>query len=154
MGLTFCRRKPHASTFGPCFDDHLVGAFDAPGANRPACLLIGRVLHVRFTLLQIAQFLLHGWTGTASYQPGQMFEHPVGSLVFEPVKHDLQTLGGQSASCCTYGLPNLIDVFGCPIWLLSLHFLPCFAKLPNGHYYFSSTLYILEERTGHENFLR
>jgi len=113
MGLTFCRRKPHASTFGPCFDDHLVGAFDAPGANRPACLLIGRVLHVRFTLLQIAQSLLHGWTGTASYQPGQMFEHPVGSLVFEPVKHDLQTLGGQSASCCTYGLPNLIDVFGC-----------------------------------------
>ena len=71
-----------------------------------------QVLHVRFALLQIAQFLLHGWTGKASDQLGQMFE---------PVKHDLQPLGGQSASCCTYGLPNLIDVFGCVRKIENVH---------------------------------
>jgi hypothetical protein len=61
------------------------GAFDAPGANGPACLLIGRVLHVHFVLLQVAQFLLQSWTGIASGQPGQVGKHPLWPLVFEPV---------------------------------------------------------------------
>ncbi len=72
----------------------------------------GWVLHVRLTLLQIGQFLLDGGTGIASGQPGQVVEHPLGSLVFEPVQYSLQPGGGQSPSCCLHGLPDLIDVFG------------------------------------------
>jgi hypothetical protein len=53
MGLTFCRRKPHADSLEAGFDDSLVGTFDAPGADGPAGCLIGGVLHVRFALLQI-----------------------------------------------------------------------------------------------------
>src|SRR5229473_1629531 len=41
-----------------------------------------------------------------------MREDPVGSLVLEPVQHSLQPASGQSASCCSHGLPNLINVFG------------------------------------------
>jgi hypothetical protein len=102
----------HAGPFEPGFDDHLVGAFDAPRADGPACLLIGGVLHVRLTLLQIGEFLLDGWTGVASSQPCEMGEHPLGSLMFEPVQHSLQPGGGQFASGFLHGLPDLIDVFG------------------------------------------
>src|SRR2546421_9359962 len=41
-----------------------------------------------------------------------MLEHPLGSLVLEPVQHSLQPQRGQSASCCSHDLPDLIDVLG------------------------------------------
>ena len=59
------------------------GAFHASRANGPARRLIGRVLHLRFPLLQVGQFLLHEWAGIAGGQPGQVGEHPVRSLVLE-----------------------------------------------------------------------
>src|SRR5712692_5999489 len=59
-GIDVLSLPAHASALEPCFDDHLVGAFHAARANRPACLLIGGVLHVCFTLLQVGQFLLDG----------------------------------------------------------------------------------------------
>jgi len=110
MGLTFCRRKPHARSFEPCFDDQLVGTFDAPRTNGPACLLVPWVLHVRCTLLQVGQVLLDCRTGIASGQPNQVFEHPLWSLMFEPVQDSLEPGGRQSPSCCLHGLPNRIDV--------------------------------------------
>ena len=109
MELTFCRRKPHASPFEACFDDSLVGTFDAPRANRPACYLIGRVLHVRFALLQIGQFLLSGFAGVASDHPCQVLQHPLGSLVFEPMQHAVEPPGRQSASCSLHGLTDVAD---------------------------------------------
>src|SRR6266849_4542966 len=111
-GIDVLPTPAHASPLEPCFDDHLVGAFHAPRTNGPACLLIGRVLHVRFTLLQVGQFLLDCCTRIASGHPSQVFEHPLRSLVLEPVQYSREPGGGQSASCCSHGLPDLIDVFG------------------------------------------
>ena len=102
----------HACTLEACFDDQFVGAFDAARANGPAHCLIGRILHVRFTLLQVGHFLLHGWARIASGQPVQVSEDPCWSLVLEPVQHALQPASRQSASCCSYGLPDVVDVFG------------------------------------------
>jgi hypothetical protein len=67
---------------------------------------------VHLALLQVAQFLLDSCTRIASDQPGQVLEHPGGSLVLEPVQHSLQPASGQSAACCLHGLADLIDVFG------------------------------------------
>ncbi len=50
--------------------------------------------------------------GIARGQPAQVLEHPLWSLMFEPVQYSLQPGGGQSASCCLHGLPDLIEVFG------------------------------------------
>src|SRR5258708_33445154 len=58
IGLTLCRSQRMPAPYAPCFHDHLVGTFDTPRANRAACLLIGGVLHARFTLRHTAQFLL------------------------------------------------------------------------------------------------
>src|SRR5229473_5728834 len=71
-GVDVLPTPTHASPFEACFDDHFVGTFDTPRTNGPACCLIGRVLHVRFTLLQVAQFLLGQWTRVASGQPCQV----------------------------------------------------------------------------------
>jgi hypothetical protein len=57
-GIDVLPTPAHASPFEARFDDAQVSTFDAPRANRPACCVIGRVLHLRFTLLQIGQFLL------------------------------------------------------------------------------------------------
>src|SRR5258708_3480015 len=65
-GVDVVSTPTHASPFEACLHDQLVGTFHAARANRPAGLLIGRVLHVRFALLQVGQFLLDGWTGIAS----------------------------------------------------------------------------------------
>ncbi len=62
--------------------------------------------------LRTRQVPLDGGTGRASGQPAQVCEHALWSLMLEPVQHALQPGGGQSASCCLHGLPNLIDVFG------------------------------------------
>ncbi len=85
-GVDVLPTPAHAGPFEAGFDDSLVGTFDAPGANGPACFLIGGVPHVRFALLQIGQFLADDWAGIASGQPGQMREHAGGSLVFEPME--------------------------------------------------------------------
>src|SRR6266516_237487 len=111
-GIDVLPLPAHARAFEAGFHHHLVGTFHAARANRPACLLIGGVLHVRLTLLQIGQFLLDGATGIASGQPAQVFEHSLRSLVFEPVQHSVQPGGRQSASSCLHGLPDLTDVFG------------------------------------------
>jgi hypothetical protein len=112
MGLTFCRRKPHACAFEACFHDQQVSTFHAAGANQPTGCLIARVLHVRLALLQVGQFLLHQGAGKASSQPGQMLEHPGWALVFEPVQHALQPASGQPPSCGLPGLPDLSDIGG------------------------------------------
>src|SRR5216683_1932827 len=76
----------HARSFQSCFDDQLVGAFDAPRTNGPSSLPVRWVLHVRFTLLQVGEFLLDVCTGRASGHPAQVSEHPRRSLVLEPVQ--------------------------------------------------------------------
>ena len=85
------------------------GTFDTARTNGPACCLIGRVLHVRFTFLQMAQFLLGFWAGTVSAHPCQVREHPGWSLVFEPMEDCCQPVGGQSAACGSDGLADLTD---------------------------------------------
>ncbi len=47
----------HACSFEPRFDDHLVGAFHTPRADRPPGCLKGRVLHLRFALREIRQIV-------------------------------------------------------------------------------------------------
>lgn len=68
-GVDVLPTPAHASPLEPCFDDHLVGAFHTPRTKGPACLLLGWVLHVRFTLPQVGQFLLDCCTRIASGQP-------------------------------------------------------------------------------------
>src|SRR6476620_1310157 len=111
-GVDVLPTPTYTSPFEPCLDNHLVGAFHAARANGPACLLIGGVLHVRFTLLQVGQFLLDCCTRLASGHPSQVFEYPLRSLVLEPVQRSPQPGGGESAACCSLGLADLIDVFG------------------------------------------
>src|SRR5437660_10949651 len=100
MGLTFCRRKPHASAFEACFHDQLVSTFHTARTNGPARRLISRILHVRLTLLQVGEFLPQEWAGIASGQPGQVGEDPCWSLVLEPMQHSLQPAPGESAPGC------------------------------------------------------
>src|SRR5260221_1846634 len=71
----------HPSALEPCFDHQLVGALDAARSNGPARLLIAGILHVRFPLLLIGQFLLNERTGAVSRQPGQVLEHAGRSLL-------------------------------------------------------------------------
>ena len=47
----------HARSFQTCFDHELVGTLDHARADRPARLLIGRILHVYLSFLQVGQFL-------------------------------------------------------------------------------------------------
>jgi len=47
----------HPGSFQTGFDDQLVGTLDHARANRPARLLISRILHVSLAFLQIGQFL-------------------------------------------------------------------------------------------------
>ena len=57
-GIDVLPTPAHPCSFQSCFDDQLVGTFDTPRTNGPACLLVRWVLHVCFTLLQVGQFLL------------------------------------------------------------------------------------------------
>src|SRR6266567_2202978 len=111
MGLTLCRVQRMPAPYATCFHDHLIGTFHAARANGPACGLIGRVVHVHLTLVQISQFLLDSGTGIARGQPGQVLEHALGSLMFESVEHSLKPRGWQSASGGLHGLADPTCVF-------------------------------------------
>jgi hypothetical protein len=74
----------HACSFEPRFDDLLIRAFHAPGANGPPGCLKGWVLHLRFALLQIRQmFAERVHVGVAGLHRPQISQYLAGTFMLE-----------------------------------------------------------------------